>query len=302
MHLNTSNKLENTPSFQVMYLFIFALLGVFLFAVLGFASVFLIFGYDVFKGVLSGSIANISAYKVVLVAQQIGLFLTPAILLSVIEAKKLNGFYQLNKPKIQLLLTVALLSVVWMPLMGLANEWNKNVVLPESLAQIDKWMRTMEDQAAVVTKQLLTMHNASDLLINLLVIAIVPAICEEFLFRGAIQRIFFRINANPHVAIWLSAFIFSFIHFQFFGFLPRMLLGAAFGYIYFWSGSLWYAIFAHFLNNAYAVCVAFYLQLNNKDFINADDTTVSWYGYLISFVLTAMLFNVVRLTKKFKVQ
>ena len=127
-----------------------------------------------------------------------------------------------------------------------------------------------------------------------------PAICEEFIFRGAVQRVIFRLKSNPHVAIWLSAFIFSAIHFQFYGFLPRLLLGAAFGYIYFWTGSIWYAVFAHFLNNAYAVVVAFYLQANNKSISGADDMNLPWYGYVISAILTLVLF--LQISNKSKVE
>jgi membrane protease YdiL (CAAX protease family) len=87
--------------------------------------------------------------------------------------------------------------------------------------------------------------------------------------------------------------VFSAIHVQFYGFLPRMLLGAGFGYIYLWSGSLWYSMLGHFINNAYAVCAAFYMQKQNMDISKMDSVPqFAWYGYLISFALTILVFQI----------
>jgi hypothetical protein len=122
----------------------------------------------------------------------------------------------------------------------------------------------------------------------------VPAICEEMIFRGGLQRTFIRWFKNPHVAIWTSAFIFSSIHFQFFGFFPRFFLGAMFGYFYFWTSNLWYTIFAHFLNNAYAVTVMWYFQRNNLPIEKADEANLAWYGYLFSAILTLILFWILK--------
>lgn len=300
MHQSSPNKQENSPFVQMLYLLLFAFGGLIVFAIIGMVLVFLTSGIEGLKGAAMNDMRYIGAFKILLVAQQIGLFLAPAILLAVVERKKLANFYGVKAPKINWLLWIAVLSVCWMPLMGLANEWNQKMVFPEFLKGIEKWMRGMEDSAAKATEAILKMKNVGDLVINLLVIAVTPAICEELIFRGAVQRTVFRIKSNPHVAIWISAIIFSAIHFQFYGFLPRLLLGAAFGYVYYFTGSIWYAVFAHFLNNAYAVCVAYYLQINNQSYTNADDIDMPWYGYLISAILTLALF--VQISKKFKVK
>jgi len=284
MHQNRPYKHEYSPFLQ----------GMFLLMAYGVASIilaFLINGIPELKAAAFGDYRHISTFKILLLTQQLGLFLVPAILLAVVESKRLPRFYGLQAPKINLLLLVAVLSICWMPLMGFANEWNQKMVFPEFLKGIERWMREMEDNMAKTTEAILKMKTINGLLVNLFVIAIVPAICEEFLFRGAVQRTIFRIKSNPHIAIWLSAIIFSTIHFQFYGFLPRLLLGAAFGYVYFWTGSIWYAVFAHFLNNAYAVFVAYYLQANNQSYTNAEDMPMPWYGYLISAILTLALFK-----------
>ncbi len=291
MYQNNLHKPENTPALQILYLFLFAIVGLIVFAVIGLGIVFVTQGMAGVRAAALSDYSYISAFKILLVAQQIGLFLTPAILLAIVEGKKPSNFYGLKAPKAELLVLVTVLSISWMPIMGLSNELNQKMVFPSFLKGLESWMRAMEDNGAKATEAILQMKSISMLLVNLFVIAVVPAVCEEFIFRGALQRVIFRLKSNPHVAIWLSAFIFSAIHFQFFGFLPRLLLGAAFGYIYFWTGSIWYAVFAHFLNNGYAVVVAFYLQANNKSISSADEMNVPWYGYIISAILTLVLFK-----------
>lgn len=294
MFQSSPHKPENSPFVQMLFLMLFAIGGLIVFAIIGMVLVLLTSGFDGLRAAALGNPSHISALKILVVAQQIGLFLAPAILLAVIERKKLTNFYGFNAPKVNWLLLIAVLSICWMPIMGLSMEWNQKMVFPEFLKGIEKWMRTMEDSAAKTTEAILKMNNVGDLLVNLLVIAVTPAICEELIFRGAVQRTIFRIKSNPHVAIWLSAAIFSAIHFQFYGFLPRLLLGAAFGYVYYFTGSIWYAVFAHFLNNAFAVCVAYYLQMNNQPYTNAEDIDMPWYGYIISAILTLALFSLVR--------
>jgi hypothetical protein len=166
--------------------------------------------------------------------------------------------------------------------------------LPSFLKDIEAWMRKMEDEGIATTMAILKMNSIRGFLINLTVIAVIPAICEEFIFRGSLQRTFLRIFKNPHVAIWTSAIIFSAIHFQFFGFFPRLFLGAAFGYIYFWTGSIWHAVLAHFLNNGFAVTMAFYFQKNNLPINQDENMAVSWYVYLISAILTIALFRILK--------
>ncbi len=291
MYQNNLQKPENTPALQILYLFLFAIVGLIVFAVIGLGIVFVTQGMAGVRAAALSDFSYISAFKILLVAQQIGLFLAPAILLAIVEGKKPSNFYGLKAPKAELLILVTVLSICWMPIMGLSNELNQKMVFPGFLKGLESWMRAMEDNGAKATEAILQMKSISMLLVNLFVVAVVPAICEEFIFRGALQRVIFRLKSNPHIAIWLSAFIFSAIHFQFFGFLPRLLLGAAFGYIYFWTGSIWYAVFAHFLNNGYAVVVAFYLQANNKSISSANEITLPWYGYIISAILTLVLFK-----------
>ena len=145
-----------------------------------------------------------------------------------------------------------------LPLINALAGWNKAIEFPDSLKYIETWMQNKELQAEKLTEVFLSMVNLSDLFISLFIMAIIPAFGEELLFRGALQSILVRMTPNPHYAILITAFVFSFIHFQFYGFIPRFLLGAFLGYLYYWGGSLWYPIAAHFANNAMAILFTYW--------------------------------------------
>ena len=292
-----TTKQESSPYLHLLLLGIYAIGGLLVAMVIGFAIAFFCYGSVIVKDIswLSGNNPQlVGALKILLTAQQIGLFLVPAILLGITEGKRPQNFYGLKLPNLQILVLVLLLMLCSMPLMSWINETNQKMVLPEFLKGIEQWMRKMEDEGAKTTAAILKMKSIGDFFITLTIIAVVPAICEEFLFRGALQRTFLRLIKNPHVAIWISAIIFSTIHFQFYGFFPRLFLGAAFGYIYFWTGSLWYTIFAHFLNNGFAVGMAWYFQKNNLPLNSDEEIPVQWYGYIISAILTLALFKLLK--------
>ena len=136
-------------------------------------------------------------------------------------------------------------------------EWNASISLPESWSGFEKWATNLEETMADVTKYLTRFESTQYFVLAIIVVAILPGIGEEVLFRGFLQNIFRRLFVNDHVAIWMAAFLFGAIHFQFYGILPRMLLGALFGYLYLWTGNLLIPILAHFLNNAISLFALF---------------------------------------------
>jgi len=140
------------------------------------------------------------------------------------------------------------------------NEWlgvlNHQLALPEWLSGLENWIYQSEQNAASLVKKFLQMESIGELAFNVVLIALTPAICEELLFRGALQRIFHE-RFSLHIAIILSAAIFSAFHMQFLGFLPRFVLGVVFGYFYAWSGKLIYPIIGHFTNNAFLVVLVY---------------------------------------------
>lgn len=176
-----------------------------------------------------------------------------------------------------------------LPIISLMAEWNQGMELPSFLASLEEMMRQMEESAKALTERFLNTSSVGMMFVNLFVMALLPAVCEEMMFRGWLQRVLGK-SVNYHTAIWVSAFVFSAIHFQFYGFIPRMLIGAALGYLYYYTGSLWAPIIAHFTNNAAAVISAF-LAYNgyisaNPDLIGTGDT---WYLSVASVAVCAAL-------------
>ena len=164
-----------------------------------------------------------------------------------------------------------------LPLINLLVSWNEQIRLPASLSGLEQLMQQMEAQADQLLQQFLTYGNGAwwVLLLNLLVLAVLPAIGEELTFRGVLQQLLVSrksktphsahclwgprtVDSREHVAVWVTAFIFSFIHFQFYGFIPRLLLGALLGYVLLWSGNIRYSMIMHATNNALSVLL-FYL-------------------------------------------
>jgi membrane protease YdiL (CAAX protease family) len=295
MNFIQKDKEPHTAYVQMIILLAYALGGFLVSSVLAIGILMGMYGMEVLTNPLvltSGAPEYLPGLRLLLIANSVGLFLAPPLLLSITEGRSIAGLYQFARLRPGLSLSVVGIILVSMPFMEWVMLTNQQMVLPDFLKDLEHWMRAKEDENMRTTLILLKMHGVKDLLINLFMIAMLPAIAEELMFRGAVQRIFGKLLHNIHIAIWLSAAIFSAIHVQFYGFVPRMLLGAAFGYLYFWSGSLWYAMIAHGLNNAYAVVGAWYIQQKNiplsEESVNTPQFT--WYGYLISFVLTVAAF------------
>lgn len=165
-----------------------------------------------------------------------------------------------------LLLIGVVLMFVSLPLTNLLTSWNEKMNFGAAFESLEALLQQLEETAGDFTERMLQVDSFGGLLFNLLVIALIPAIGEELTFRGVLQQALTR-RCNVHVAVFLSAFIFSFIHFQFYGFLPRMFLGLLLGYLFYYSGSLWTSILMHFVNNGAAVVVAY---LDYKGLIDVD--------------------------------
>ena len=189
-----------------------------------------------------------------------------------------------------LLLIGVVLMFISLPVTNQLTRWNEAMSFGGVFEKLEEYLKMLEETAAATTEKMLNVDTIGGLLLNLLVIALIPAVGEELSFRGVLQQGLMRRVKSPHVAILLSAAIFSFIHFQFYGFLPRMFLGILLGYMFYITRSLWTSIAMHFVNNGTAV-VLYYL--NNKGIIDIDpehfgEMQYSWL-ITISFVVTAAL-------------
>lgn len=194
-------------------------------------------------------LSNPATLKWVQLIQSILTFVLPALLLRVLFWGSESPYRQTIGSQWKGILLACFAIIVASPMINALAAWNESIHLPHSLASLEQWMREQEDAAALATNLLLTANSWVDLLINILIVGVLAGVGEELLFRGTLQKAMTSHQINPHVAIWSIAILFSAIHLQFYGFIPRMLLGAWFGYLYWWSGSIMIAIAAHSLNN-----------------------------------------------------
>jgi uncharacterized protein len=239
-----------------------------------------------------------NAWQILILVQVIaftGSFLiTPLLYLRWMEKRPLSALNPNRQVASLPLLAVALLVVFFVPFNDLIIQWNNSLSLPEPLRWMELWMKDMEEKLQEMTQVLTNFSSPGRLLIGFLVIAVLPGIGEELTFRGLLQNKLQRLTGNPHVAIWLAAAIFSSIHFQFYGFFPRMLLGALFGYLYVWSGSLWLPILAHFVNNAFTLLMVYLYQQKVSEYDVEKSPFASWPLVLLSLALTAGLLYYIR--------
>lgn len=162
---------------------------------------------------------------------------------------------------------------------------NMNVQFPEFLAELEKAMRDKEDELMKLTLYITDFENTLELVMGILVIGVVAGIGEEYLFRGVLQPKLRDYTKSIHWGIWLSAFVFSAIHLQFYGFVPRMMLGALFGYLYVYSGSLVYPMLAHILNNAFTVIMVHLNKQGVVEFDLEEPGQLYWHYILIGLLL-----------------
>lgn len=193
-------------------------------------------------------------------ATLIGLILIPILYAWAIEKNNPVSWITSKATPMVMIVVTALIVISFMAINSIFIEWNANFAFPDFLKDFGNWAREQETKAEELTKFFTTFNSTGDFLFGLLVIALLPAIGEELVFRGMLQPEIFRTSGNHHVAIWVSAIIFSAFHMQFFGFVPRMLLGALFGYLYVWSGNLLIPMIAHFVNNGFSVLMMYLYQ------------------------------------------
>jgi uncharacterized protein len=217
--------------------------------------------------ILHPSLRQVLTLKYIQVSQHIALFAIPAIVITVLLQKEKESFLRTNEmPGLMPVLLVIFLAFLILPVTSYTGMLNSKMNLPVWLSGVEEWMRAKENTASDLTSLLIKSSGIGDLMLNIFILAVIPAIAEEMIFRGVLQQILFRIFRSGHISIWITAILFSAVHFQFFGFLPRLILGLSFGYLFFWTGNLWLAILAHFINNIIPVIFLYFSGWN--DFSN----------------------------------
>lgn len=221
-------------------------------------------------------------------ATLVGLFVVPAIYMYAREKVSIKSFFAKPLGIVPWLIT-GIVTVTFMTVNAVFIEWNLNVSFPEFMKGFESWARQTEEAAAKMTEYLTAFDSFSQFMVAFFVIAVFAALGEELVFRGIMQNMIHKANGNIHIAIWLSAVLFSAIHFQFFGFVPRVLLGALFGYLYYWSGNLWIPIFAHFINNGFTLVMIYLYNLGQVNFDIENSEPPSLMAVVLFAIITAGL-------------
>lgn len=236
------------------------------------------------------------------VLQDIIIFMLPALVSAMLISSLPARFLGIDRGfKVSQLLWALLLMFAANPAMNYLVMLNENLVLPDALKGVEEWMRASETRAQESINILLGGSGIGSLVVDILIIGVLAGLSEELFFRGALQNILSATRLNHHAAIWITSFIFSAFHLQFYGFLPRLLMGAYFGYLLVWSRSLWLPILIHIVNNSSVVCAMWH---SRGDVATGGETTFNNWGadsptlILASVVLT--VFVLIRLKKSFK--
>ena len=264
--------LQLTPFAKIIFVLMLIILGLVLAVLGGILLTMIQYHADMAKAILLLSNINdpsvLPLLKELQILQSVLLFIIPAGIAGYLFERSSLGYFGLNKvPSGSILLMILLIMMFSLPMINGMVSLNEMMKLPAVFRGIEQWMKEAENQAAQITETFLDVHTIGGFAVNMLMIAVIPAIGEEMLFRGLFQRLFGEWFKNIHIAIFLAAFLFSAVHLQVYGLLPRMILGVMFGYLYLWTGTLWAPVFAHFLNNGAAVLVSY---LSNTEIIHAD--------------------------------
>jgi membrane protease YdiL (CAAX protease family) len=293
---STSFKLIAFIALAAMSLFLFLFITTLL--LIPTTGINMITQHDAFAN--TNDVNVINAYKLLQLGNQLGLFIVPALVAAKLFGGNVFGYLKLNKlPSTKTVLATIALMLLALPAINLLGYLNSILHLPNFMSGIETWMHTKETEAEVLTKLFLKTSSISGLLLNIFIVALMAAVGEELFFRGIIQRLLTVITFNeekidlkypkflfkirsassiifkmiltltkdflikynsPALAVWITAIIFSAIHMQFFGFFPRMLIGAVLGFLFLWTNNLWIPIIAHFTNNASAVLMSYATQ------------------------------------------
>ncbi len=204
---------------------------------------------------------SVKLLKFLQLIQSVGLFVIPPFAVAFFVYRSIKEFLRFtHKTSLYILLLSIIIVLAFIPFSNFLSFINNQLRLPGWLSKIEEWMLTSEANANELTRLFLKADGLGGFIYNIFLIALVPAIGEELLFRGVFQRLFTEWFRNIHWGIWISAILFSTIHFQFFGFLPRLFLGVIFGYLLELTSSMWVPIVAHFVNNLTGVVLAFFIS------------------------------------------
>lgn len=225
--------------------------------------------------------------RIMAVMQDILLFIVPALVTALFCTRLPAQLLAINRHVPRGMTVVGICTLVCaIPILNALIMWNESIHLP---GQLESVFRAAEDAARGQVALILGPHTVMNFIVSLLIVGVLAGLSEELFFRGAFLRLLTTGRWNVHVSVWLVAVIFSAVHMQFYGFFPRLLLGAFFGYALVWSGSLWLPVVLHVVNNSIYIFGQYFLtdgteKASAVDTVGADSIPL----VIASVALTAM--------------
>jgi len=281
---------------KIFRLWMFFIVGIVLMIFLSNAVIQNILGLDTemfFEELKNGNTKVLVAEYILFIFQQLFVFLFTAVFW--VKMYNNGDFADMGirfRVKWQYVFLSIGIFLLGMPVLEYIIEFNQNISLPDRFSDMEENMKNVEEQNFDIVKAFLGEFSPLRLVINIVALALVPAICEELFFRGALQGVLIKRYGNIHISIWVVAFLFSLFHSSFYGFIPRFLLGALFGYMTIWSGSLIPAMVAHFINNAVSVVGSYILIGGNSDeFMESDNKTIPLLSLILTVGLITMFYR-----------
>lgn len=273
--------IKKTTKFERLFILLaLIIIGLILGTVIGLAYVF----------ITKSNPQDLNSLRFMQISSQLFTFVFPPIAYAfLVKEKPVNALGLKNVKILWFLIGTAMIFVI-MPLNSILAEWNAGLKLPESLSALEQMMKQMQESASAMIEKFVSVDTIGGLMLNLFMIAGLAALGEELLFRSIIQTSLIKICKNAHVGILIASAIFSFIHLEFYGFVPRLILGMLLGYMFYFSGSIWIPMLMHFLNNGTVVLIYF---LNNKGITNIDVDTFGQTSIpvlIVSIVVMIVLF------------
>lgn len=273
--------IKKTTKFERLFILLaLIIIGLILGTVIGFAYVF----------ITKSNPQDLNSLRFMQISSQLFTFVLPPIAYALlVKEQPVNALGLKNSKILWFLIGTAMIFAI-MPLNSIFAEWNAGLTLPESLSALEQMMKEMQDAASAMIEKFVSVDTIGGLILNLFMIAGLAALGEELLFRSIIQTSLIKICKNAHIGILLASVIFSFIHLEFYGFVPRLILGMLLGYMFYFSGSIWIPMLMHFINNGTVVLIYF---LNNKGITNIDVDTFGQTSIpilIVSIVVMIALF------------
>ena len=273
---------------QIGVLLLLVLFGSIISSIISLGLFWLIWGFD------ASIYQTPDGMRLVQFFSAVGTFLFPAIAFSYLCTDNWKSFLSISKsPGVEVSILVIISMFLLSPVINLTAMLNQSLELPEWMSEIENWMITQEENAKQITDILLGTKGIVPFISNIIVIALTAAVTEEMLFRGALSNALAKFSISHHAVIWMSAILFSAFHLQFYGFIPRMLLGAYFGYLLLWSKNMWLPIIAHFTNNATAVIGMSCDSLKNNEYITGEISDQHLTGYIVTGIAFLFLFYMI---------